>query len=206
MAGVASIAIPRLFYKDRTEDWMKQVIPMQIPGYKFLAELPSDKQVYDILKPFGIVDRAYVGPDNRTYEFTTITGNSRKSFHDPQVCFSAQNWELLDPTKRDVLIPVLGGNVPATVVGLRKPGAKGLAMYFYKTPFGFRAVPLYMPFDLTAAKLLMKEDVDGKFYRFILEPSSDDFSADLQALETFANAVLAAVKENPGGDYWVPAT
>jgi hypothetical protein len=202
-AGIAAFAIPKVSYKDRTEEWMEQVIPTELPRYRFSTNVKMDKATYDILVPFGIVGRLYMGPDDRSYEFITIAGNTRKSFHDPQVCFSAQGWQRDDVRVEDVDIPALGGKVPATVMSLTRSGASGFSMYFYKGPFGYRGTPLMMPVDLTGAKLLMKEDVDGQFFRFILTPAGKSRADDIKALCEFANTVFTEVAKGEGGAYFI---
>ncbi len=203
IAGIGALMVPKVVYKDRTEEWMEAQIPKEVPGYRFIQTVKMDKQTYDILVPFGIVGRLFQGPDGRQYEFLVIAGNSRKSFHDPQVCFSAQGWIFKDNYERTVDIPVMGGKIPATILNLEKPGARAVAMYFYRTPLSMRGSPILMPVDLTFAKLTGRENVDGQFYRFLLAPSGPDFDKDLKALEEFAQVMLTQVAAGEEGDYFI---
>lgn len=220
LVGLGTLLINAKTYPPKTESWMEAAIPEQIPGYSFETSSKGnpaakmDENTYTILSPFGIVVRRYHGEDGRQLDFVVIAGNTRKSFHDPQVCFSAQNWKLVDPRLRHVNIPALGGDVPVTVMGLEQPGIRGTAMYFYKDPMGWRHSPLFVPFDLTAGKLLMKNSADAQFYRLILQPATepandspqareDALKKDISALEKFADAMFTKLKETPDGRYFV---
>lgn len=208
-------------YEEKTEPWMEKAIPESLSGYSLLvssrrdSSVKMDRLTYDTLQPFGIVSRTFKGAkDGRTYEFLVIAGNTRKPFHDPQVCFSAQAWVLQDPKTRTVNIPAIGGNTQVTAMGLSKPGQKAAAMYFYKDPFGWRPAPFYIPIDLTLAKLLMKDRVDGQFFRLIVSPSTtpkDDspqakeaaLNKDVEDLSTFVNTMFEKLKTNADGRYFV---
>ena len=220
LVGVAAFAIRPKVYVERTEDWMEKTIPEEIPGYRFSMSskqhpmLKMDKNTYDILDPFGIVVRQYVGPsDGRTYETSIIAGNSRKSFHDPQICFSAQQWQLIDPRRRDVELPSLGGTIPATVMAIDRNGVRGVAMYFYGGPGGWRHSPLVLPVDLTLARLTLKDSIDAQFFRFIMNPATmpesnspadveKALSVDVKTLSKFADTFLAELAKQPEGAYF----
>lgn len=203
VAGVIAMLVPSVKYSGRTEDWMESQIPRDVPGYRYLNDVKMDAQTYSILNPFGIVGRSFRGPDGRAYEFVVIAGNTRKSFHDPQVCFSAQGWAFRDNFQRNVQIPILGGEVPVTVLNLDKPAGKAVAMYFYRTPFRLRGSPIMMPFDMTFAKLSGRKNVDGQFFRFLLSPSGPNLEEDLQALQTFAQTMLEQIAKSPDGQYFI---
>lgn len=213
VTGVAALLLPAKHYEGKTEEWMESVVPHELPGYHYQGPVKMDDRTYQILQPFGIVGRRYVGPDGRFYEITLIAGNSRKSFHDPQVCFSAQNWRLERSRLQWVNIPALGGKVPATVIAIRSSEQQGTTMYLYRTPFGFRHDPFYIPFDLALAKILMRDNVDAVFYRFIVSPASwkdeNDVSGiqkDVEALTRFAESALQGVARQPGGEYFAVST
>jgi hypothetical protein len=220
LVGIAAFAIQPKIYPEKEEEWMENTIPEEIPGYQFASSTKSnptmkmDANTYQILDPFGIVVRAYSGPsDGRNYEFTVIAGNSRKSFHDPQICFSAQQWQLIDPGMREVEIPALGGKIPATVMAIDNTRTRGIAMYFYGGPGGWRHSPLALPVDLTFARLLRKDEIDAQFFRFIMQPATTPDSnspadvekamkQDLVALAKFADTCFAELKKQPEGKYY----
>jgi hypothetical protein len=203
IAGIAAIVIVPRKYPAKDEEWMRIHLPKDIEGYSLRSAVQMDKSTYEILQPFGIIGYDFTGPDGRRYEYVVISGNTRKSFHDPQICFSAQNWVLENPRLREVNIPAMGGRVPATVMGLKSPSASGTAMYFYKTPNRLVHDPFYMPIDMTLAKLSMKGSVDGAFYRFIVAPAGDSLEEDLADLEKFAQAFFEATMKMPEGEYFL---
>ena len=203
IGGVIAMFVPKVEYVSRTEEWMEEQIPKELPGYRFVQTVKMNDQTYKILQPFGIVGRQFQGPDGRYYEFLVIAGNSRVSFHDPQVCFSAQGWIFKDVWTRDVNVPVVGDKVPATILNLERSGGKAVAMYFYRTPYTLRGSGFMMPVDMTFAKLSGRPSVDGQFFRFLLSPSSNDLEKDIAALEHFADAMLKEVSKAPEGDYFV---
>jgi hypothetical protein len=214
LVGVVAFAIQPRRYQDRTEEWMEQVVPEKIPSFRLQASSRTDPSVkmseiaYQILQPFGIVTRYYTGPDGRTYEFVVLAGNTRKSFHDPRVCFTAQGWDLKDPGIYTVALPHMGGSVQVSAMTMNNvaTGNRATAMFFYKTPFGIRPNTIRVPFDLTFAKLMLKSDVDAQFYRFMVTPPSeaaDAVQADLQALTAFAEAIFTELEKQPDGSYFL---
>lgn len=202
VGGVSLFITPRE-YPEKTEIWMQQILPRELPGYNHASEVKMDKRTYDILEPFGIVGHSYFGSDGRIYEYVVIAGNNRLSFHDPQICFQAQSWKLVDPKRSDADIPAMGGKVPVTIMGVKREAQSGTAMYFYKTPFRLTHSPSWMPIDLTFAKLMLKENVDGQFYRFILTPSGSSLEEDLKALSHFANTLFTQIAKEREGTYFV---
>lgn len=220
VVGVAALFLHSKQYPEKTEAWMEDAVPEQLAGYQFETSSKTnpaakmDPMTYDILKPFGIVTRVYADDEGHRLEFVVIAGNSRKSFHDPQVCFSAQNWRLINPGLQYIDVPALGGKIPATVMGIDRPGAKGVAMYFYNGPMGFRHSPLYIPFDLTFAKLLMKDNADAQFFRFLLTPATTPDSQspadiakarkqDIDTMSKFADAIFKGLDASRDGRYFV---
>jgi hypothetical protein len=178
-----------------------------------------NQQTYDILEPFGIVVRQYQDEQGRILDFTVIAGNTRKPFHDPQICFSAQDWYLEEPKMRKIKIPALGDEIPATVMSMQRisqAGRRGVAVYFYKDPIAWRHSPLYVPFDLTAAKLMLKSNADAQFFRFMLNPATEPedesrearekaLTQDLARIEQFANAIFTQLKKTEDGRYFASA-
>lgn len=203
LAGIVAMLVPSVKYTDRTEEWMDAQIPREVPGYRYVNDVKMDPLTYSILVPFGIIGRTFLGQDGRAYEFLVIAGNTRRPFHDPQVCFSAQGWAFRNNFQRKVNIPALGGDVPVTVLNLDKPGGKAVAMYFYRTPYRLYSSPTPMPFDMTFAKLAGRKNVDGQFFRFLLSPSGPDLEKDLAALREFAQAMLEEIAKSPEGQYFI---
>lgn len=221
LVGVGTLFLHSRQYEEKTEAWMEEAVPERVPGYNYTtssrvdSSVKMDQLTYDTLVPFGIVVRNFTSPeDGRRYEFVLIAGNTRKSFHDPVVCFSAQNWVLEGAKKRKVNIPALGGDIYVTAMGLHRPEIRGAAMYFYKSPFGWRDSPWNMPIDLTLAKLMLKDRTDAAFFRFVIEPATEPAGQDQAAIEealqkdidkmaNFANAMITELKKTDEGKFFV---
>lgn len=216
IVGVAALVMKPRGFVDKTEAWMETVVPEEVPGYALVSSSRRDESVrmsevvYDVLQPFGITTRYFSGQDGRTYELVVLAGNTRKSFHDPRVCFTAQNWDIGDPGVYKINVPELGGEIEVSAMMMKNisTGSEASAMFFYKTPFGIRPNTLRVPFDLTFAKLMLKDNVDAQFYRFMVIPPSEGKNAlqkDLEALERFARSVFAEFQKAEGGKYFTLA-
>ena len=216
VVGIAAVALKPRTYSDRTEEWMESVVPEQVPGFTLLSSSRTDDSmrmsdvVYEVLQPFGITTRRFQGEDGRMYELVVLAGNTRKSFHDPRVCFTAQSWDIGEPGVYKINVPELGGDVDVSAMVMKNvaTGSEASAMFFYKTPFGIRPDTLRVPFDLTFAKLMLKENVDAQFYRFMVIPPSDGddvLQKDLKALEHFARSVFGELHKREEGRYFTLA-
>lgn len=216
LVGLVAVALQPRSYSDKTEEWMEVVVPEQVPGFTLLSSSRTDASVrmsdvvYDVLQPFGITTRYFEGPDRRTYELVVLAGNTRKSFHDPRVCFTAQSWDIGEPGVYKINVPELGGEIEVSAMVMKNvaTGSQASAMFFYKTPFGIRPNTMRVPFDLTFAKLLLKENVDAQFYRFMVIPPSEGdnvLQMDLKALERFAQSVFAELQKSKDGKYFTLA-
>lgn len=201
--GVANLMIPEPVFPSKTEEWMEQNLPTEIPGYVYRGEIRMSQINYDQLKPFGIVSKAYIGPDGRNYDYLIIAGNSKDSFHDQRVCLTSQQYKLEGLHMRNVNIPAMGGEVPATVTKLLRSDANGSAMIFYHGPYGLRPNPTAIPFDITRAKLLFRSDIDTIMYQFKVAPTSGNLEEDVKAMSAFADAMLQATETFPDGAYFV---
>lgn len=206
LSGVAAIALKPLLYPVKTAEWMESMVPREIADFTHHGDPEMSKLVLDELQPFGIVGRQFTGKDGRTYEFTVIAGNRKSCFHNPIVCFTNQGWNLIDPGTRSVSIPTLGDPILATTYSMRREeGTSGSALYFYHGPFGYRHESIYLPFDMTMAKIMFKKMIDGQFYRILVFPAGESLEADVQAMSKFADAMFAGIKRIEKEPYFVPA-
>ncbi len=207
LVGAFAYFITPIEYVNRTEDWMATQLPAaDIPGYSFNSVVKMDESTYETLQPFGIIGRDFINKSGRRFEITVIASNNRKAFHDPRVCFSAQGWQLIDPTVKRFNVSVFGGSVLGTVMGLQSSNAKGSAMFFYHGPYGWRSTPHYMPFDMLVAKLMMRKDIDGIFYRVLVSPAGKSLEEDQKAMEKFLDVYFSEVKKIEKEPYFVPVT
>ena len=186
----------------KTETWMEARAPDVVSGMSYFrgGDNPAqsyrmDKITYNMLAPFGIVARDYVGKDGKNFDVVLIASETRASFHDPRICFSGQGWILND--QNTVEVPTKSrGVVPVTLASMNGQGKKNqLAAFFYRGPSGFHATTISLKFDMFFQKLLRKPGVEGVFYRFI--PQFDGCTEE--ELKSFIAEYLEASKESSGG-------
>jgi hypothetical protein len=133
----------------------------------------QDKVIYDTLVPAGICSRIFSGTGG-DFEVVAIASRNKESFHDPQVCMSAQGW-VLSNERVEMAKTRTRGDVPVTMVDMESEGGeKVTALYFVKTTQGYFS-------DLGKVKLAMftykwknlgKSD-DGVFVRIIPQGMND---------------------------------
>ncbi|GEM_PF-3686077 len=203
VVGVVDLVMPEPKYPEKTEDWMAQNLPKELPGYSYVSDIKMAQINYDQLKPFGIVSRQYRGPDGRAYEYLIIASNSKDSFHDQRICLTSQQYQLRDLTIADLNLPAFGGKVPATITSLIRSDSNGAAMIFYLGPYGLRPNPTAIPFDITRGKLLFKSDIHTVMFQFKVSPEGASLDDDVKALSAFANTMLNETKRMPEGSYFV---
>lgn len=171
----------------RTETWMEQVAPKELPGYTMVPSrdpknpnvtYKSDPVVYDTLDPYGIVAREFRekgGPKH--FDVNVIASSTKDSFHDPRVCFTAQGWNL-DDQKEAIVKTATRGDVPVTLAEMNHADyGKHPSVFFYKGPEGFTATTAGIKIQMLKKQFLTLKDQEGVFYRFIaLSPgtSTDD--------------------------------
>jgi hypothetical protein len=184
----------------QTEDWMEKIAPAKVAGYTFIAgsqdpqcTYKADKMVYDTLVPtVGILARVYESRGQK-YDVNLIASRDRGSFHDPRVCFTAQNYAIQE--EKEITIPTKErGLIKATFAKMKGPEGDTAAVYFYKGPKGFYSNTSSLKIAMLMEQFTGKTDIDGVFYRFI--PMGD---IDSERLVRFiAEYMDAAGKESKG--------
>lgn len=172
VAGLVFSAVPKVKQKDFTEEEVAAMLPVKVG--RFDAELARgeycsykmDQATYDILRPWGIVARIFSdGPES--YDMTVIASRSKESFHDPQICFKAQGWNLTNQ-RLDYVNTKSKGQLPITMVDMEKDGYKTVAAYFFRTNTGYIGNIKDVKLSMLKYKLthMMKDD-EGAFIRVI---------------------------------------
>jgi hypothetical protein len=175
--GIALATRPTVAYPVKTEDWMEQKSPEVVDGYRFMPGSQDlgqtnkmNQETYDVLKPFGIVSRAYA-KGNRVYDVVLIAGNDSQTFHDPRVCFTAQGYRI-DRERQLTIETKTRGPVTATFADLSGRPGINKAVFLYRTPYRFVGKTGPLKIDMFKAQLAGKADRDAVFYRFIpLDPT-----------------------------------
>jgi hypothetical protein len=172
LAGTALSLTPKVKQVDRTEEEVAKVLPVKVGRFDAVmgqgetCSYTMDKSTYDVLKPWGIVARVFAD-GNEQYDVVAIVSRSKESFHDPQICFTAQGWNLTNQ-RHDVLKTKTRGDVPITLVDMENGGVRTVAMYFFKTTQGYFGDMSKVKMSMLTYKLthFMKDD-EGAFIRVI---------------------------------------
>lgn len=188
----------------RDEVWVANGLPTEFSGFRMAPSTDSsvpyctykmDKVTYDVLKPWGIVPRIFQ-KEGESYDVVVIGSNTKDSFHDPAVCFSAQGWNLSN-AREETLDTKTHGKVPVTLVDMDKEGTKTIAMYFYRLRDGYVASNTNAKKEMLLYKLAhLGKDNEGGFIRII--PNG---GANLTKLKTFAADWIDAATKSSGGYY-----
>ena len=203
VAGAVNLATSaRAERLDRSEQWMEERTPQKIGDMTFLKSdsnpaqsYKMDESTYRVLAPFGIVARVYTGNSGEGYDVVVIASESRASFHDPRICFSASGWTISDQHQADVQTKTRG-TVPVTVVRMDGRNHKGqLAAYFYRGPSGFNASTVSVKLDMFWKRLFGSKDVEGVFYRVI--PQNEYITEE--QMKKFIGEYLEASKASSDG-------
>lgn len=201
VAGTVIQLLPKVQNVQRTEEWMISQLPDEVDGLRYVpgSDTPGmtyrmHQSTYDVLRPYGIVSRVY-GDTRRGFDVVIISSNIRGSFHDPQVCFTAQGWRFED--QRTITIPTHRGPIQASYVNMTyRGGRRSSAIYFYRGE-RFYANPNGLTIEMVRRQLLGSTQVEGTMYRFIaIHPD-----VTLEDYLEFIKAYLKAADESSGGYY-----
>ncbi len=200
IAGSAFTFMPKVQHLNRTEKWMESIAPAKVGTYDYIrspenigCSYKMNEFTYEELHPYGIVPRIYQSGD-KSFDVVLIASRSKESFHDPRVCFRAQQWTIEDE-KQDSLESPDRGTIPLTIVRMSNGGEAGrMAAFFYRGPSRFYATTDQLRRGLFIEQLKMKQDIDGVFYRFI--PLYQ--GATVEDLKQFIIEYLHAAKQSSG--------
>jgi hypothetical protein len=199
-AGFSHVASPPAG-PTRTERWMEATAIKQFGPYRMAPTTEPGAQVsyrmdpatYKELSPYGIVARDLTD-GSLTFDVVLIASQSKASFHDPRVCFTAQGWQL--EQESEVLVHTVSrGDVPVSIAQMRSDAGELWAAYCYRGPFGFAASTNGLKLQMFRYALTNERNADGVFYRFIAE----DGSSTRDDLVHFISAYLDASGAKTGG-------
>lgn len=154
-----------------SEAQLEEITPENVGGKLYdqrdgRATYRMDKMTYDVLAPLGIVARQW-NLDGDMYDAVVIASRSKDSFHDPNICFSAQKW-LIEKREADVVKTETRGDIPVTIVSMQNEKTRRqMAAYLYKGPGGFYANPNRLKLAYLMEEMTLGDKLDGVFYRFI---------------------------------------
>jgi hypothetical protein len=205
---VAALALAILFLPKRvtsglTEAQMEDFAPMTVGNFQFSGSPQNPKQsykmdekTYRLLQPYGIVSRIYTD-GNKSYDVILIAGHSKENFHDPRVCFTAQNWNITED--KEVTVETKErGTVPITIVKISQfsgGGKSSMAAFFYRGPTGFYPNTPNLGRAMLMGPLTWHFNTDAVFYRVM--PISDNVNEE--DLKDFVAKYLDAAKPTSNG-------
>lgn len=162
--------------KDKTEKWMISKSPKQVGDYKFEPGVDPDVSyrmddaTYAELRPWGIVARRYTNGE-KAFDVVLIGSETKDSFHDPRVCFTAQRFEI-ESENVEVVESRVRGTIPVTIAMMKSEAGRSMTAFFYRGPGGFFASTSQMKMDMFKFQCKTMTNPQGVFYRFIpLSPS-----------------------------------
>ena len=178
----------------RKQEWLTAQMPKQISDFNYRDSYKMSDEVWQTLEPFGIVSNIYSN-GNETFDATIISSNQQKSFHDPRVCFTSQGMEILNESTETVSTRS-HGDIPLTVVQVRKGGGDILAAYTYQGP-GQKMIssPNRLMNQMFLKALTTMRPQEGVFYRFI----SQDAGTTKESLKEFIVKFFDAADKSSNG-------
>lgn len=199
--GVAVNFGPRPKQVERTTAEIENMVPLKLSGFR--TELAAgqtvsytmDKEVYEVLHPWAIVARVFSTKDHQ-YDVVVIASRNKDSFHDPQVCFKAQNWTLSNQ-RLSTVSTQKRGEVPVTLVDMEQDGERRIALYFFKTTQGYFGDIHEVKLKMMSYKFLhLGKDDEGAFIRII-----PDSGVSEEQLKQFVGSWIDAASETSKGYY-----
>jgi hypothetical protein len=193
LCTIAIAVTPVRRYQVPNQEYYVERVPKNIGN--FSARHTSDmREVWEALSPDGIVWSVYEGPGVQWIDFVFLSGRSSDAFHDPQLCFRNQGWNLEPPVVKHMRIDSLSQDIPVNVLSMTNTsGVKATAIYFFIGPFGYTANPFVIKMSLFAAKSLGISAGQGYFIRFIV-PTETSQEDDLEKIRRFASDIFAVLK------------
>ena len=190
-----------------SEEKLADMAPRTMRGNEFLkgdggrdATYKMDEVSYKVLEYPSAICRQF-DVDGDKYDVVVIASRSKDAFHDPNICFSAQNWVLEKRTP--MTFPTKSrGNMPITVITMSNGQTRHqLAAYIYKGPGGYYNDTNKLKLAFLKEELMLGSNLDGVFYRFIPYFKEKEMSEDQQreALLSFVSEYMDAANEASGG-------
>ncbi len=185
----------------RTERWMEDALPTEIPGFRMDLSAEKPRQSYDagerqykMLLPYGIVCRVFRKGETGI-DTVVIAGNDRDTFHDPYFCLPGQDWKITS-SHEGVIQTKTRGTVPVSSIALEHPQfGKRRAIFCYRGPTKYHPTQNSLYLDWFTTELKLGKPPEGAFFRF-MSVSDDVQEKDL--LE-FAAVYLDAATAMNGG-------
>lgn len=182
------------------EPWLEKISPRKVGNFTFQIQSAGpdvtykmDGPTYETLQPYGIVARVFDNGYER-YDTVVIMSSKKDSFHDPRICFTAQQWLIED----EQTIPVetkKHGTIQVTYARMIRGNQRNHATFFYRGPEGFVPTAADIKKQMFWHQFFNFRDAEGVFYRVI--PLHPD--ATKEQLTRFIDEFLTACDESSKG-------
>ncbi|RYD75053.1 MAG: exosortase-associated EpsI family protein [Verrucomicrobiaceae bacterium] len=162
--------VPR--HEVRTERWMEESLPAKVAGKNMVRSASNSRQsyrvdndVYQALKPYGIVCRVY-GTRKWAVDAVVVAGNDPRVFHDPMVCFPSHEWAVTRTWTVDCPTRTRG-LVRLSLVELHSSEGTRLGAYCYKLSDSVMSTRADFAWRWALGELMGESRQEGAFYRFV---------------------------------------
>ncbi len=168
-------------------------LPRQVGIWHATQEERLSDEIWSIIEPDAHLLRLYEAPDRRPiWIYVGLYGGrtgAGKTAHDPEVCFPAQGWEILERRSGDVPLPT-GETLPATVLEAHLGVQHQTALYWFQPaarwPVGSAGEQLMRIYDAITGR------PQYAFVRFTASSDGQQSAAD--DLAEFAAEIAPAIR------------
>lgn len=192
----------------QNENDLENLLPVRVMGAEYVPGQEDEGQTYKMSESsyrvlqatFGIVCRVY-DVDGDSYDTVIVASRAKDSFHDPNICFSAQGW-LIEKRTLAYVDTEKRGKVPYTLITAynEQRRSRSMAAFLYKGPEGFVGDTNVLKLQFLKEEMMLGDNLDGVFYRFIPDFRDTPREEDQQKkLETFISNYLDEVFVSSNG-------
>ncbi|MCC6730592.1 MAG: exosortase-associated EpsI family protein [Chthonomonadales bacterium] len=159
--------------------------PRQVGGWTAKADRPLDAETRKALPTASVLDRVYLSRSGMPLNLVLVSAGNYKDFHDPNVCFPSQGYQLGEETTCRV-----GGRGMSEMVA-RKEGS-GIAVLFWLEGDQLPGVPNTSLWGKISGlrRLVTREQGQTLFVR-VTAPEGPEARGEMRA---FAQAILPSVR------------
>jgi len=147
-------------------------LPLQLGRWQGQDVPQTNIEVFILLEPEQYLQRRYEDDAGHTVWLSVIGSRKSKSFHPPQICYSADNWRT---EVSSTALALKQGEVNALQVEATKGDEHHLVLYFYLWPDATRdpaagtvlfklTVPIYGAVENAAQALTLAQDFAGQVF------------------------------------------
>jgi EpsI family protein len=169
--------------------------PVSLPGYRMVRDIPTPKEILDILKADDTLTREYVGESRTSLIFYVAFFNSQRygqAPHSPKNCLPGEGWEPVDSSTIEV--PVPGWPTPIVInhFVVQHGDDKEVTLYWYQSHNRIIAHEFAAKFWLVADSIRYNRS-DSSLVRVIVPVRGNDVDGATRIGENFIQAMFPAL-------------